>query len=443
MSEILIKNGLIVTMNRSREIIRGSVLIKGSEIEKVGNVESEDAEKVIDAQGKIVMPGLVCAHTKPYGILLRAAPLKVEPSSDFIQILHRIWWQMDERLSEEDIYASTLSACLESIKSGVTFLACTHSSQGSIGKSLDQVASAIEESGLRALVGFEASERYTRAKGARGMKENIRFLENIQKKSWRATRVRGMVGLDASFEISDELLRHGKRVADRFNVPIIIPAAEGKVDQYHNLEKYGKRTIERFRDIGLLSHNTVLAGCVHLNEDELSIIRKNGSKVAHNPMSNMLNGTGVAPVPKMRSIGIPVGLGNGGYQFDGFENIRSLYLVHKAVSEDPRTISPMEALEMATIRSAELYGIENKIGSIEPGKRADLIMIDPSSLPTALTRENVVDHIVHSIRASDVESMIVGGDLIMKNRNIKTLDEKWTLRKSKKIAKNIWKNFEV
>ncbi len=439
---ILIKDGLIVTMDRDNRILRGDVSIEGSEIGSLGVVGDEDFEKVIDAEGRIVMPGLVCAYTRPYQILFRAASVKIEPPSDFAQIVQRLWWPMDENFTNEDTYYATLATCIEFIKSGFTFFGGSHSSQSSIGKSLDEVASAVEDSGLRAFIGFEASERNTRAEGARGMRENIRFLENCQKEGLKEPLVQGMVSVSASFTASEELLKHAKRVANRFDVPMVVSASEGKVDLYHNLENFGKRTIERFRDLGFLSSNTVLAHCAHVNDDELSIIEKTGAKVAHTPMSDMSNATGSPPVLDMKRRGISVGLGNDGYIFDGFENLRSLFLLHKFLKRDPRAISPAEALNMATIQGAELYGVENKVGSIEPGKRADIIVIDPSRVPTPIDRRNVMDNIVKAVRGCDVETVLVDGNIVMENRNIKTLDEKRSIKRSRKIAKKIWKKFE-
>lgn len=419
--------------------MKGSVLIEDSEIKKIGNIEERDVDKTIDAENKIVMPGLVCAYSRPYQILLQAAPLKVEPPSDFTQKLQRISRPFDESLTKEDVEISTSACCAKLIKTGVTFFAALHSSQGTIGKSLDSVASAVEKAGMRAFIGFEATERNTRAEGARGMEENIRFLENIQKKGVRDSFIRGMVGLAASFTASDELLRHGKRVANRFDVPILMSAAEGKVDPYHNLKNFGKRTIERFRDVGILSSNTVLANCIHVNKDELSILERSGAKVAHNPMSNMRDAVGISPVLEMRERGISVGLGNNGCNWDSFENVRTLHLLHKAISGDPRVLPPEEALKMATIEGAKLYGMNNKIGSIEPGKRADIIIINPNNLPTPLRRDNVMDHLVNSVRSRDVETVLVGGKTVMKNNNIKTLEEKRAMRKSKETAKKVWK----
>lgn len=440
---MLIKNGLVLTMDEDRTVMKGPVAIQGPYIKEVGVGGDEKAEKVIDAEGKIVMPGLVCAYTMPWRILLRGAPLKLESFSDVYQILQRVWWPMDDKLSNKDSYFSTLATCLEFIKSGTTFFSGTHSSQGSIGKSLDHVASAVEEAGLRALIGFEASERNTRAEGARGMRENIRFLENRQKRSLERKRVGGMVALQSSSTSSNELLQHGKRVMDQFDAPLVVPASGCGVDLYHNLKEYGKRTIERFRDVGMMSPKTVLPNCVGLNDDDLEIIKKSGAGVVHTPMSNLVHGTGIAQLSKVFQKGIPVGLGNDGYITDGFENMRSMYLTQKAKNKDPRVISPMEALELATIRSAELYGMGDKIGSIEPGKWADIVVLDCSDLSTPLRRENTADHIVGSLFGKDVETMLVDGEVIMENRSIKTLDENKVLDKSKQTAKKIWKELEV
>ncbi len=438
----LVENGLILTMDQDRRVIEGSVLIEGSEIKKVGDFDAESAERVIDAEGKIVMPGLVCTHTRPYRILLQAASLNNNGYSDYMQVLQNVEWPMDEELSADDTYAGTLAACLNFIKSGVTFISCVHSSQEDIGKSLDQVLSALEDSGLRGIIGFEATERHTRAQGARGMRENIRFLENLQKRDVAERKIEGMVPLGLSINVSDELLRHGNRVSNRFDVPMVIPSGKGKVDHYHNLEKFGKRTIERFRDLNILSSDTVLTHCLDLSEDEMSIIDRVGAKVSHDPIGDSLNSLGVAPVPAMRKLGISVGIGNDGYCFDGFRNLRYMHLLHKLNSGNRLTTSSMEALEMATREGAKLYGNEDKIGSVEPGKKADLVVVDSSNLPTPVTRKNAPKHIICAAGRSDVETVMVGGEILMKNGRIKTLDEKRVIEKSKQSAEKIWKSLK-
>lgn len=439
MVDLLIKNGLIVTMDGGRRIIAdGSVAVDDGRIVSVkrGRWGKGKPDEVIDARGKIVMPGLICSHTHLYGMLLRGAPLKVEPPTDFAQILQRVWWPMDEAMTKEDAYASALISCLEFIKTGTTLFADTFSGPNAISGVLDRIAAAVEQSGMRGILAFEATERHTHAEGSRGTKENERFICKIRKE--RVRRVQGMFSIHASFTVSDELFHYVRELASRYKVPLTIHTSEGLADLYHNYERFGKRTIERLNDVGLLAPDVVLAHCVHVNDDELTIIKKTGAKVAHNPMSNMLNAVGVAPVVKMLSMGIPVGLGNDGYIFDGFENIRAAFLLHKVALRDPRAISPMEALEMATIRGAELYGLQNELGSIEPGKLADIIIVNPALAPTPIHPESVVGHIVNTVDGDDVETVIVGGNVLMRDRKMLTMDEAEAVKVARKSAEKLW-----
>jgi len=437
--DLLIKNGLVVTMDKDRRILKeGTVAVENGRIASVGRgiKIKEKPEETIDAKGKIVMPGLICSHTHLYGMLLRGAPLKIEPPSDFSQILQRVWWPMDEAMTRDDAYASALISCLEFIKTGTTLFADTYSGPSSITGVLDRIADAVDKSGIRGIIAFEATERRTYAEGAKGVRENERFIKKIKKERMR--RVRGMFSIHASFTVSDELVRHVRERASQYKAPITIHVSEGLIDPLYNYQKFGKRTIERLRDVDLLAPDVVLAHCVNVNDDELAIIKSTGAKVAHNPMSNMLNAVGVAPVVKMLKMGISVGLGNDGYIFDGFENIRVAFLLHKVAHRDPRVISPMEALEMATIRGAELYGMENELGSLEPGKLADVIIIDPSIAPTPVRPESVVGHIVNTVGGDDVETVIVGGSVVMRNRKVLTLDEDEVVKISKKAAEKLW-----
>ncbi|MDI6819876.1 MAG: amidohydrolase family protein [Candidatus Hodarchaeaceae archaeon] len=439
MVDLVIKNGLIVTMDKEHRIIaNGSVGVEDGRIVSIGRrikVEGKP-EETIDAKGKIVMPGLICSHTHLYRGFLRGAPLKIEPPTDFSQILQRTWWPMDEAMTREDAYASALISCLGFVKTGTTLFADTFSGPNAITGVLDRIAAAVEQSGIRGIIAFEATERRTHAEGAKGTRENERYIRKIKKE--RTSRVRGMFGIHASFTVSEELLRYVRELASRYKVPITIHTSEGLVDLYHNYERFGRRTVERLCDAGLLGADVVLAHCVQVNDDELDIIKRTNTKVAHNPMSDMLNAVGIAPIAKMLSMGISVGLGNDGYIFDGFENIRAAFLLHKIALRDPRAISPMEALEMATIRGAELYGLENELGSLEAGKLADIIIIDPATAPTPIRPESVVGHLVNTITGNDVETVIVGGTAVMRERKLLTLDEQETVKVARKAAEKLW-----
>ncbi|MGD0550392.1 MAG: amidohydrolase family protein [Candidatus Bathyarchaeia archaeon] len=446
MTSILVKGGIIVTMDpRHRILSDHSIIIDEGKFKAIGKTgeitKHSKTDEIVDASGSIVMPGLICSHTHLYGILLRGAKLNITPPSDFTQILQRIWWPVDESLTFDDAYASALVACLEFLKTGTTTFADTYSGPNSIEGVLDRIAKAVEEVGIRGLLSFEATERHSKEEGERGVRENVRFAQSMKRE--KKSRALPLFSLHASFTVTDELIRSVRELASKYSVPITIHTSEGLGDPQHNIERYGKRTIERLHDIGLLAPDVVLAHCVHLNDNELNIVAKTGAKVAHNPMSNMLNAVGTARVPDMLRKGISVGLGNDGYIFDGFDNMRAAYLIHRSVTRDPNAIDAYEILEMATIRGAELYGLERQIGSIERGKRADLIVIKPDILPTPLNPDSVVGHLINTIDGDDVRTTIVDGRIVMKDRTVTTLDEIDAQGKGQDAAAALWQRLRT
>ncbi len=325
-------------------------------------------------------------------------------------------------MTVEDAYASALVACVEFAKSGVTTFADTYSGPNSMQGILDHIARAVEQVGIRGFIAFEATERHSSDEGRKGVLENVRFAEKSKRSP--AGKARPLFSIHASFTVSDDLMKEAKRLADKYHAPITIHTSEGLGDVQHNLEHYGKRTVERLQDLGLLGPTTVLAHCVNLNEHEIDIISKTKTGVAHNPMSNMLNAVGVAPVVRMLEKNVNVGLGNDGYIFDMFENMRSTFLIHRVHHRNPNAIDAYTVLEMATINGARLYGMEKEIGSIETGKRADIIIIKPSILPTPLNATSVVAHLINTVDGDDVEHVLVGGEPIVKNKRLMTFDER-------------------
>ena len=441
LADLLIKNGIIVTMDHNRRIFdRHSLAIEQGRVVEIGKTEDLEKKhpdvKFVDATGQIVMPGMVCSHSHLYGMLLRGASMTVTPPSDFTQILQRIWWPLDEALNYEDAYASALIAAVEFAKSGITMFADTFSGPNSISGVLDKISDAVESVGIRGFVAFEATERHSRDEGFNGVRENVRFAERMSAKL--DSKTKPLFSIHASFTVSDELIREVKKSAERFHSPITIHASEGLGDLHHNLENYGKRTIERLSDVGLLGPNVVLAHCVHLNSKEIDLIAETKTGVAHNPMSNMLNAVGVAPVQQMLAHKVPVGLGNDGYIFDMFENMRAAFLLHRVNSRDSNAIDPYSVLEMATINGAKLYGMEKDVGSIEIGKKADIILIRPNILPTPLTVETVVGHLIHTVDGDDIEHVLVEGKQIVRNKRLLSFNEQEAQQISQKAAANLW-----
>ena len=426
-------------MDGKRRILEGHAVAVDAgrviEVDRTASLEKKHGgAEVIDASGRIVMPGIVCSHSHLYGMLLRGASLNIEPPSDFTQILQRVWWPVDEAMNFEDAYASALIACLEFAKSGVTTFADTYSGPNSISGVLDHIARAVDEVGIRGFIAFEATERHSVEEGARGVQENVRFAENVKPNS----KARPLFSIHASFTVSDPLIRQVKQLAQKHHAPITIHSSEGLGDVHHNLENYGKRTVERLRDVGFLGPDVVLAHCVNLNDREIDIVAETKTGVAHNPMSNMLNAVGVAPILEMMKRNVRVGLGNDGYIFDMFENMRAAFLLHRVHSKNPNAIDPYTVLEMATINGAALYGVQSEIGSIEPGKKADIILIKPSILPTPLTASSVTGHLINTVDGDDVETVIVDGKPIVKGKKLITFDEDRAQSIAQTAATKLW-----
>ncbi len=434
-TKLLVKGGVAVTMDQKRRVIHDAgIAIEDGKIISVGrsdDVKGFGADEVIDARGCIVMPGLICSHTHLYGIALRGSGLNIKPPSDFLQILQRVWWPADEALTNEDAYATALAAGVESLLNGTTCYADTYSAPNAIEGSLDRIAKASNEVGIRGIISFEATERRSKKEGTRGLQENLRFIARKDK-----GRVMGMISLHASFTVSDDLIARGAEASRKNGVPLTIHVSEGPNDGYHNMERYGKRSVERLHDQGLLSSRSVLAHCVHLDEREVGLVSKSSASIAHNPMSNMLNAVGAAPLLEMVDQGVNVGLGNDGYVFDMFENMRAAYLLQRVARRNPNRPSPEQVVEMCTVNAARAYGLSS-LGSLSKGKRADVIVVRPSFLATPYSG-SVYGYIVNGVRGPDVRDVMVDGELVVRNKKATRIDVEKSEAKVLKTMGKLW-----
>ena len=439
--ELLIKNGLIVTGDKRGKIIpNGFIRINDGKIAEINEGEpSFTSENVIDASGGVIIPGLITAHTHLYGILLRGASLNIKPPTDFAQVLQRVWWPVDEALTIEDAYASALSAGADMLRNGSTLFADTYSGPNSIEGSLNAIAKATKELGIRGIIAFEMTERNNPDEASRGFKEAVDFINSCGE----GDLVSGMVSIHASFTVGDEIITRAAEQAKEMKVPITVHTSEGLVDLYHNLETSGERTVERLDRLGLLGSNTVLAHCVHVDLNEIELIAKRRSSVAHNPMSNMLNAVGVAPVPAMLERKITVCLGNDGWIFDPFENMRCALTVHRLASGNPSAIGPDEIFKMATIEGARAYNLEKDLGSLEKRKQADVVILDSSTVPTPLTPDSVVGHLVNTFSGRDVRDVVVGGQVVVKDRILTKTSDARVAEVSKKSAEGLWSRLNL
>lgn len=439
----LLKNGLVVTMNKNNEVLTNTdVFIEGGKISRIAKNIIEKVDTIIDCTNQVIFPGFICAHTHLYSALLRGAPLNIEPPTDFTQNLQRIWWTMDEALSLEDAYTSALYAVNELALNGVTAYLDTYSGPNSIEGSLDRISKATQEIGTRGVVCFEPTERRTLEEGIRGVEENRRFMSQNNPEK---TLVHGIYCLHASFTVSDDLIHKTNEYAKKTNSFKTIHTSEGLGDLHHNLERYGKRTVERLFDEGFLGPRTALAHAVHINEREIDLIAQTKTSVAHNPKSNELNAVGIAQLPEMLSKGINIGVGNDGFIYDAIENMRTAYLMHKLNHRNPsQAPSPLQVVQMITINAAKAIGLGDQIGSIELGKGADFTIMDTSVLPTPIHEGNVFGHLVYgSFSRRDIKRVIVNGKTIVKNGIHTLIDASQISQQSMDSAIALWDRLDL
>jgi putative selenium metabolism protein SsnA len=441
MATLAIENGLIVTMDKERRILkRGTVVIEDEKIvgvEEAGEAKEHRAEEIIDATGKVVMPGLICAHHHLYSTFARGMSIPGEPAKNFVEILEKLWWKLDNVLTKEDIYYSSLIPLIECVRNGTTTIIDHHESQSFQKGSLDEIAKAVETVGIRASLCLGTSDRYGR--GREGLEENERFLSLLQSRPRQL--VKGMIGLHAAFTVNDDTLDKSVGLAKKFGVGIHVHCAEDQADQEENLKRHNMRVIERLDSHGALGEKSIAVHCVHIDEKEMDILKTTGTNVVHNPESNMNNAVGCADVLEMMKRGIEVGLGTDGMSSDMLAQMRCAYLIHRHVKRDPR-VAFLEAPTMLLNNNPRIVRRVTgwRVGEIAEGALADVILIDYLP-PTPLDENNFLGHLIFGLVDATVDTTICNGKILMRNKKLVGLDEGPITQKSIRLASELWKRF--
>lgn len=439
MVDLLIENGVVVTMDNQHRILnRGSVAVEDGNIvgvEKANRVlRKYKSEKKIDANGKIVMPGLICAHHHLYSTFARGMSVPGEPATNFTEILERLWWKLDKALTQEDIYYSSLIQLMDCVRNGTTTVVDHHESQSCQRGSLDEIARAVKRVGIRASLCLGTSDRY--GKGNEGLEENERFLSHLN--SQPSHLLNGMVGLHAPFTVNDETLDTSVKLARKYDVGIHVHCAEDAWDQMESLRKHDMRVIERLNSHEALGKKSIAVHCVHVNEKEMSILKATETNVAHNPESNMNNAVGCAEVLTMMKKDINVGLGTDGMSSDMLAQMRCAYLLQRHAQRNPQ-VAFVEAPTMLLKNNPTI--IENvtgwKLGKIEAGARADIILLDYNP-PTILNEKNFLSHLIFGLVDATVDTTMCNGKIIMENKRMLDLDERVIADKASKLASELW-----
>jgi len=447
MDELLITNGLIVTWGQPSELIEnGGLLVRDgliTDIDHTANlIGNYPNVEQLDAKGQLVMPGNICAHTHFYGAFARGMNISGPPMKDFPDILERLWWRLDRALFDIDVQFSTLVCLVDAIKHGTTTLIDHHASPNAIDSSLDQIADAVETAGVRAVLCYEVTDRNGREGAQSGISENVRFLYSLKER--KSKLLAGVFGLHASLSLSDETLADCVSAAQSLDTGFHIHAAEHEADEYDSIYKYGKRVIHRLADNGILGPKSIVAHGVHIDAEEMNLLRSTNTWVTHQPRSNMNNAVGAADVEGMLRLGIPVCLGNDGFSNNMWAEWKTAYLLHKVAHRDPRRANGMDIAQMAIYNNSALAGVfwpETPIGRMEVGAAADIIFVDYHPT-TPLTAGNLPWHIIFGFESSMVTTTITAGQILMKDRQLLTLDEADITARSRELAADVWLRFE-
>lgn len=440
---LLIRNGTVVTLGDQNQVLNGhSVFIEGETIKQIGpdaQLANIQAEETINAKGRVVLPGFINAHMHFYSTFA-CGWTKPMPSENFQEVLENLWWRLDKKLSLDDCYYSSLIPCIRAIRHGTTTLIDHHASPGAVAGSLDRVADAVKETGLRASLCYELSDRDGPEVAQEGIDENLRFLKRVKKEN--DPRLHALFGLHASFTISEETMAKAAEVGKTLGAGFHIHTAEDRSDQDDNLKKFGQRVVERLFRHGILGPKTICAHAVHVNEKEMDLLKSSDTIVVHNPQSNMNNAVGVADVLKMLGKGILVGLGTDAMTTNMLEELRAALWIRHLAGKNPN-VGFLETGQLLVRNNAKianrLFG--RPLGELKVGAPADLIVVDywPA---TELSPDNFLGHLIFGMSQVPVDTTVVAGKVLMKNHELVGIDEERISARAREVSAKLWKRLD-
>jgi 5-methylthioadenosine/S-adenosylhomocysteine deaminase len=420
MVDLLIKGGTIVTMDGERRIYEnGFVAIKGERLVEVGDSQALKskayrAKQTIDARGKAVLPGLINTHTHIPMTLFRGIADDVYLED---WLTKYIFPAEAKNVTREFVVAGTRLGLIEMIRGGTTTYVDMYYFE-------DAIAEESKKAGVRGVLGetlldFPAPDNKTWEAGLVFTREYI--------KKWKGdSLITPAVAPHSSYTVNTEHLNEARALAEKLDVPLLLHLAEAPTETEYMARTYHSRTVPYLEKIGFLSPRVLGAHAIQVNDEEIAILKRRDVGVAHCPQSNMKLSSGTAPVPQMLKAGIRLGLGTDGAasnnDLDLWEEIDTAAKLHKLIANDPTVLSAPQAFEMATIGGARALHMEKEIGSLEAGKRADLVVVDLDA-PHLTPMYNLYTHLVYSTKSSDVTDAIVNGRVLMRNRRLLSLNE--------------------
>ena len=439
---LLIRDGTIVTFGSPCRVLEGqALLVEGDRISRIAPPEEIPGpfDRVLSARGRLVLPGLVNAHMHFYSTLVRGLG-KAAPSASFQEVLANLWWRLDRKLTLDDVEMSARVILVDAIRKGTTTLVDHHASPGAVRGSLDRIARAVRDSGLRSCLCYEVSDRDGEAVIADGLEENASFARSCTRES--EPQLRALFGLHAAFTLSDATLERASRLGRELGIGFHVHVAEAASDVTVNRNRYGLSPVARLAAHGILGQGSIAAHAVHVDEVDAEALAASGAWVVHNPQSNLNNAVGIADVVGLVRRGVPVGLGTDAMTVAMLEELRvGLWAQH--LRQDDPSCGFLELTGALTVRNPEiatrLWGFP--IGRLEEGAAADVILVDYLP-PTPLNDGTILGHLVFGISQATVDTTICGGRVLMEGKALRIgLDEEALAAESRRLAEALWERF--
>lgn len=430
-SDILVLNGKLLTMDsRGTQFKNGAVAIKGEKIVAAGAADdfsSWNASRIIDAHGGIIMPGLVNTHTHAAMTCFRG----LADDLPLMTWLNDYIFPAEAKLDYEKVYSGALLACAEMIISGTTCFCDMYLFE-------DAVASAAKHAGMRAVVGEVLYDFPSPNYGP--IENGFAYTEMLIEKWKNDSLITIAVEPHSPYLCSPDLLKRASFLAEKNNIPLVIHVSETEIEVRTSKEKHGVTPIGFLADLDVLSPNLLACHCVALADEDISLLQRFDVKISHNPESNMKLASGIARIPELLKAGVCVGLGTDGCasnnDLDIFSEMDTAAKLHKVNTVDPTVMDAYTVLKMCTIDGAKSLGLDDTIGSLEPGKQADIIIIDTHK-PHLVPMYNPISHLVYAVKGSDVATSIINGKIVMEDGRLLKLKVEDIMEHVKIIAEEI------
>ncbi len=420
-----ITNGKVLTYTNENgySIIEDDIFIKDGIIYKIGSLDNDNEYEIVNANNQLVMPGLINMHTHAYMSVLK----NYADDVPFDEWLFKRIMPVEESLSPTEAYWSSMLACIEMISTGTTCFTDMHMFKA-------QSCKAAIKSGMRAFIGrgLVGEDLFEDGYG--------RYSEALEEKSeYDGELIQFLLSPHAIYSCSEKLLKQIDTQSKKLSMLKQIHLSESDFEVENSIKKYGKTPVEFLYDLGFLDHKTILAHCTKMTDNDIELVRKCGASIVTNPSSNAKLGNGIAPVNEFLRSGINVCLGTDSVASNNtlnmFREMGLISLLHKANNNDPMLLSSNDVLKMSTINAAKAVGMQNLIGVISEGAFADLVFIDLNSC-SLYPNNNIVTSLCYSANGSEVSSVMINGEFIMRNKVLLTIDVEQVYFEIQKIIEN-------